>query len=92
MILPKLTFKCNSFNVILKTPQAKELEDDMQYTEIYVDQILQVKNMEVIYEDFTVSAFMAVDGLWDPTTIQDEELEESCIGTCLLYTSDAADE
>lgn len=63
----------------------------MQYTEIYIDQVLQVKNMEVIYEDFTVSAFMAVEGLWDPTTLQEEALEETSLGSIANYRSKVVD-
>ena len=63
----------------------------MQYTEIYIDQIMQVKNMETIYEDFSVSAYMAVEGLWDPTTLQEEELEESCLGSIANYRSKLVD-
>ena len=63
----------------------------MQYTEVYIDQIMQVDNMETIFEDFTVSAYMAVDGLWDPTTLQEEALEESCLGSVANYRSKIVD-
>ena len=47
--------------------------------------------MEAIYEDFTVSAFMAVDGLWDPTTLQEEALEETSLGSIANYRSKVVD-
>ena len=74
-----------------KSISAKDLKEDGEYTEIYADQIMQVKNMEVIYEDFTVSAFMAVDGMWDPTTLQEEALEEFSLGSVANYRSKMVD-
>lgn len=67
------------------------MKDDNEYTEIHIDQILQVKNSEVIHEDFAVTAYMAVDGLWDPTTLQEDILEECSLGSPANYRSKIVD-
>ena len=47
--------------------------------------------MEVIYEDFSVTAFMAVEGMWDPSTLQEEILEECSLGSPANYRSKMVD-
>ena len=76
------------FIILIK---AKKLSDDNDYTEIFADQILQVKNSEAIYEDFAICAFFAVEGMWDPTTLQEEALEEFPLGSVANYRSKLVD-
>ena len=58
---------------------------------MFIDQILQVKNCETIYEDFAVTAFFAVEGLWDPSTMQEDLMEESPLGSVANYRSKVVD-
>lgn len=77
--------------MFLNAKIAKELSDDNEYTEIFIDQILQVKNSEAIFEDFTITAYLAVDGMWDPNTLQEGVLEESPLGSIANYRMKMAD-
>ena len=71
--------------------KAKDLVDDNNYTEIFADQVLQVKNCEAIFEDFAITAFFAVEGMWDPSTLQDGSMEESPLGSVANYRSKVVD-
>ena len=71
--------------------KAKDLAGDNDYTEIFVDQVLQVKNCEAIFEDFAITAYFAVEGIWDPSTLQEGLMEESPLGTVANYRSKVVD-
>ena len=67
------------------------MKGDNDYTEVFIDQTLQVKNCEAIYEDFVVTAFLSVDGMWDPNTLQEGIMEESPLGSTANYRSKMVD-
>ena len=65
---------------------AKELDPvDDNYTEVFIDQLMQVSNSEAVYEDFHVQIYFSTENLWDPTIIQNEELEASPLGSKANY-------
>ena len=47
--------------------------------------------METIYEEFVATVFFAVEGCWDPRTMQDGTLESTPLGTAANYRSKAVD-
>ena len=58
---------------------------DDNYTEVFIDQLVQISNSEAVFEDFHVQMFFSTENLWDPTIIQNEELESSPLGSKTNY-------
>ena len=46
---------------------------------------MQVSNSEAVFDDFHVQMFFSTENLWDPTIIQNEELESSPLGSKSNY-------
>ena len=60
---------------------------DDNYTEIFIDQLVQISNSEAMFEDFHVQIYFSTENLWDPKIIQNEELESSPLGSKANYRS-----
>ena len=58
---------------------------------MFIDQTLRATNIETIYEEFVAQIFFAVEGCWDPKTLQDEALEGSPLGSLANYRSKVID-
>lgn len=53
--------------------------------EIFADELVRVENTEVIYRDLMVQVYFCEDMLGDPTIFNNDELEESPLGTLANY-------
>ena len=58
---------------------------DEHFAEVFIEQIRQVTNSEVMFEEFAIQAFFNPDDLWDPRILNEEALETSPLGTVSNY-------
>ena len=53
--------------------------------EIFMDEWIRVESQEVIYTDRLVKVIFGEEGLYDPSLINEQELEESPLGSFSSY-------
>ena len=52
---------------------------------MFVDELTKITNSEVIFSDKLVRVYFPTEGISDPTTFNEQELEETQLGTFANY-------